>query len=517
MEFQTRVIRKCQEKGRAFSQITLDDDYIVPDSRPDVIKIIHTQGNIIFEETRISNQAVWMKGRLDFSVLYRSDQEENKIETTNGSIPFQEKLVIDGVEELDPLKMSWTLEDISVTLINSRKLGIRALADILVIAEENKDEDIPYGVEGEQYQQKVAEQEVLRLVSSKKDILRIRNELTLPNAKPNIHRLLWYCINPRNMEPVLANGKILMNGEAQIGILYKSAEDEQIQWYETMMPVQGEIDCGTCEESDIFWTRAEPVTLELEARSDYDGEERLLGIEIALDVDIKLWKEETISVLEDVFALDRRVIPHYEQSMFQKLLVKNAAKIRLAEQIKLEKDQERILQICSCEGNIGIDHTTITEDGIMVEGVLNVHALYVTADDNFPVSHFAATIPFEQLIEVPGIKSDVQFEIESGIDQLGLNLMDNSECEMKAVVSLCVIALEPFALNRLVNVEEEPLNVEELQKQPGLVGYVVRAQEDLWDIAKQYHTTVEELISTNSLKSRKVKPGTKIMIVKKVS
>ena len=78
MELKKQIIKKVKNKGKEFSQITLDDDYIVKDSKPDVIKIIHSQGNVSVEETRINSGAVWINGRMDFMVIYRRDEEYNK-------------------------------------------------------------------------------------------------------------------------------------------------------------------------------------------------------------------------------------------------------------------------------------------------------------------------------------------------------------------------------------------------------------------------------------------------------
>ena len=77
LELKKHEIRQNRKKAGAFTQITLDDDYIVPDSKADVVKIIHTMGNVTFEEPKVTGQSVWVKGRMDFTVLYRSDQAEN--------------------------------------------------------------------------------------------------------------------------------------------------------------------------------------------------------------------------------------------------------------------------------------------------------------------------------------------------------------------------------------------------------------------------------------------------------
>ena len=51
MELKKQILKQNIQKGKAFTQVTLDDDCIVKDSKPDIIKIIHTKGSIIFEES----------------------------------------------------------------------------------------------------------------------------------------------------------------------------------------------------------------------------------------------------------------------------------------------------------------------------------------------------------------------------------------------------------------------------------------------------------------------------------
>ena len=58
--------------------------------------------------------------------------------------------------------------------------------------------------------------------------------------------------------------------------------------------------------------------------------------------------------------------------------------------------------------------------------------------------------------------------------------------------------------------------MEALSAQPGMIGYLVKENETLWDIAKRYHTTESELMETNGLKSFNVVPGNKLLIVKRV-
>ena len=59
--------------------------------------------------------------------------------------------------------------------------------------------------------------------------------------------------------------------------------------------------------------------------------------------------------------------------------------------------------------------------------------------------------------------------------------------------------------------------MESLENQPGFVGYVVQENEDLWEIAKNYHTTVSHIMETNHLLEEEISVGSKLIIVKDIA
>ncbi len=208
-------------------------------------------------------------------------------------------------------------------------------------------------------------------------------------------------------------------------------------------------------------------------------------------------------------------------SVQKKLLIKNEAKLRISEQMKPAEEQERILQLCSFEGHAEMDHVEPVENGLQVEGILTVDILYATTDDSFPIAHTQEQIPFTQIVDVPGMKGhteDISYEIEPAIDQLAVNLLDNERFEVKAVISPADNCTAGSVHGKkIVDIHKEPLDAVELMKQPGIVGYIVKKEEQLWDIARHFHTTEAEIMETNGLKSADVQQGDKLLIVKKVS
>lgn len=518
MELEKQIIKMNRERGRAFSQITLEDDYIVPDSKPDVIKIIHTQGNLVFDEPRINNQALWINGRMNFTVLYRSEDEMWKLETVSGTIPFQEKLSLDNLEEQDNIRLRGSFEDISAAIINSRKLAIRAVMNIQAKAENEAWEEIVTGMPMEErYEQKTGEKMLLCLKYAQKDILRIRKEMELPPGKPNILELVYRNLAIKKVETAVTDRGIQIIGEACICVIYRSQGEEAIQCYETSMPFDGMLESQAIDPQDICWIQAEPEIMELDVRDDYDGEQRVLGVELSFDVTVRVWSEEAFPVLEDVYALDCQLSLKKEPIGCESLLIQNQTKVRVAEQLELEKNQEKILQICCSSGELVIERTTKQEQGLFVEGILRVHLLYLTSDDFLPVAHAQGYVPVEQLVEIPPAAGEMRYELQSNIEQFQVNLLDSSSYEVKATISLEVIAFEKIEFDKIVDMEEQPLDLEMLQRQPGLIGHKVKPGEDLWNIAKVYHTTVERIQSTNHLEGEEIHPGQKLVVVKEIT
>ena len=191
MELKRQLFRQNLLRSKAFTQITLDDDCIVKDNKPDLLNIIHTRGSVIFEDVKVSSQTVWVTGQLRFVVLYRS--EDNRLESFTDSINFGEKIFMDEVEERDTVNLSGDLEDLNISAINSRKLAVRALLGIHAVCEVPVEEEIVSGVENDpDIQQKSRTMQLLALTSAKKDILRVHSDIALPQSECRTSAL-WLC------------------------------------------------------------------------------------------------------------------------------------------------------------------------------------------------------------------------------------------------------------------------------------------------------------------------------------
>lgn len=536
MQLNKIKLHSCTTFASAQSQITLDDDYNVPDYRPDIVKVLKEKGELHFDEAKAAAGAAWLKGRLVFRVLYRSDQENGKISCLKGEIPFQEKLNMDGVQEYDVIQASGEIEDLTIGVIHSRKISVRAV--ILLKTEEprEKEDELCVGIEADDgCEKRYRNTNILQLLCMKRDQCRQKSEITLPSSKPNVQEILWKSLEIRNLDTKMGQDGVKLSGEVLISVLYQEEEEtDRVQWYETVIPLDCGVECDAGTEADIIYkVKARPASMELEVKPDYDGEERVLVLELVMNLDIRVWKEQEISMLEDVYSLKKEIIPVCTGVTLHHISVKNDSQCRLTEQMELAESQEKILQICSCEGTVHLESTELTEQGVRAEGILVTELLYITTDDQMPIGSAREIYPFEQLIEIPQQtarternkpeelealerKNKLQTELDCRISQLSAVMLDQDHVEIKAVIGLDLLAFEQEQIDNITDMREEALDMEQLQKRPGLVGYIAKDGDSLWSIAKGNDTTVEDILRDNHRTDEDLRRGEKILIVKKV-
>ena len=129
------------------------------------------------------------------------------------------------------------------------------------------------------------------------------------------------------------------------------------------------------------------------------------------------------------------------------------------------------------------------------------------------------TLPFNEVVEVAGLSpetSRISYDLEAGIDQLTTALLDQSQVECKAQIRLCVIVFENHTVKNVEKIEAAPLDGEQLRMQPGMIGYIVKEGDDLWNIAKTHRVTIPQIMELNELTEEAVQPGNKLMIVKTI-
>lgn len=518
MELIKKNIHMNKLKCKSSLQLTLDEDFNVPDVKPDISKIIKEQGDIKINEIKAMNGKLLIKGALGFNVLYLSDEDHRPLHNISGEIPFDEVVNMEQTCADDEPILKWELEDLTTGLINSRKLSVKSIVQLNVAVEELYDEETAVMIEGPEDIQYINKKiEVTDVCVDKKDTFRIKDEIIIPSNKGNILNLLYTDIGLNNVEVRLLDERFSIKGIIPVFVLYESENEENsMEYYETEIPFSGVVDCSGCTEDMIDDITFNILSKSIEIKPDLDGEERVLDIEVILDMNIKVYQIEEPEILCDVYSPCKEITPIVRDAVYENLVIKNNSKYRISDRIRVPENQPKILQICHANGVIKIDDIIPEGSELGVEGVLEVSILYISDDDRSPLNSVKGAIPFAQAIELKGMKPDSNYDIKPSIDQLSVMMLDGDEIEVKATMNLNTIVFDKIAEQIITDIEVAELDLEKLQEMPGIIGYVVKSDDTLWKIAKKYYTTVDSIMSINDLEDDNIKVGDKLIIMKTV-
>lgn len=515
MELVKRHIHMNRRRGSVTSQMTLDDDFNVPDTMDDVEQLILDSGEIQIESAKNQGEKVAVKGKLNFRILYRTPS--GQVMTLAGGIPFEENVNMPGLSESDYIQAGWELDDLNVGIINSRKLNVKALVTLKIQAETIYDAeaaaDVKFDGNVETLKRTIT---AAALGVRRKDTFRVKEVLTLSGNKPDIDILLWQDIKLRGVNTKPLDGKVHIDGELMVFAIY-AGEDGQmpVQCMEESIPFSGEVELDESVEEMIPFITVRLVHKDMEVNPDSDGEMREISVDAVMELDMRLYEEEEVELLSDLYALDREILPDTGEACFDQIAAKNMLKNKIQEKVSLPVGQ-RILQICHSDGDVKIDEVQIGDRELSIDGVLEVRLLYLTADDASPVGASTEMLPFHMTAEVPGISPDSVYQIEPGIEQISAVMLGGDTVEIKAVVTADILVLSQVCEQVILDVREQPVDVEALKQMPGIVGYLVQPGDSLWKIARTFHTSVEDIMAANNLSDSVIHPGDKLILVKAV-
>ena len=515
MELVKKKIHMDRIGSRAGTQIVLEEDVNISDNKPDADYLLNSKGEIIPEEIRAGENVVHIRGRMVVSVLYLTDME-GICASMEAVIPFEEKINMEGTANADTILADSTIEDLTVGLINSRKLSVQAVVSFRLEKEEHLEQDAAvdlYHDEPVEYRRQT--HDVVQLALQKKDIFRLKEEMELTGNLPNVFQTIWHHITFDHVEFKALEEKLSIQGEMKAFFLYEGEGDnDRTMWYENTVPFSGIIECHGCRENmipDISYSLGQ---CSVEVRQDFDGEERVFCVEPVLELDIHLYEEEKLEVLSDIYGVEQEIEALTTEVQLKSLLLNGAGKCKIAEHVKIQNPEMPVYQLIHSEGEIMIDEQTVVENGISVNGTLTVTTLYLCGNGAKTIYSTRNTIPFSYVVEADNITPTSIFRLHDSVEQLTVTMLDGDELDVKAALQFKAVVFAVKKSHLITDIKVSDLDLNRLSELPGMVICIAGPDDTLWDIGKRYYVPVAQLKAVNELASEEISAGDKILVVK---
>jgi len=357
-----------------------------------------------------------------------------------------------------------------------------------------------------------------RFIGSSKAVCTIEDSMEIPSGSPSISEILRSDIKIVNMECKAADNKIIVMGQANIRTLYASDDgDRSIKAVEHEIPFTQIIDFPGIEEENDIEFGYEIQNYSFEPAEDEDGELRLINGEIDVGVWVSVSAREDKEVMVDAYGLRTDL-------GMEKMIVKteeyfpcSRSQVILKDTISLDSDFPGITEIITVFSKPILSEYEFEENRVVINGVVNSYMLYYSDDREQPVCCFRRDIPLSHALEVKDIKPSAGCEIDLDMEHINYNMISGRDVEARFVVGINVKLHGEDEHVLIENVVENPPGEERaLQQMPSITIYFVQEGDTLWDIAKKYRSTCEDIARENRIDSTaSVSPDMQLFIARK--
>lgn len=487
-------------------------EYLIPDTHPDVIKILMIDARPFIVNTEVMQDKVYLEGQVEYNILYFAKDEDNlAVNSISYNDKFNSQVDISGAEHRMICEADCEVEHINASIINERKVSVDGIFKIKCTLYENKRIDMIKDMDSaDDVQMQKQSTYIDKIMGNMITEMKGKASLQVSGDKPQIVRILNIYPILHKKDVKIMEGKIQCSAFCKVNVMYRGPESTDVCMLEDDFYVSEEFDMENVLPnmhaiSDFYVNAAE-----YSIREDETGESRLLDIEVPINVNAKVMDKENIDLIEDAYSPHMTMELNKEKQELVLMLGENSSETIVKDNIYLDSEDLMPSQIINTSGKVSILDKKIMENKVMVEGIIRCEIIYKGNDENNSISSVSGEIPFNTSIEISGVKIDMMAKLKASIESIDADIEANTLAVKAVINTSCRVyykTLREFLVDVKCTEDEHP------KKKSSVTIYVVQPGDSMWSISKKYYITQEELIKINDMEPNgQIKPGEKLLI-----
>jgi len=484
----------------------IEQDILVPDTKPDVMKIIKVNNNVYISSKEIMDSSIRITGQISYYIIYMS--VDGQVRGINMSYPFVKVIDDKQIKKDMMVRIIPTVKNIIYSLPNERKIAVKTEVIFRYKLSEIGEVEILNRIEEcNSLECKMSKDSFFNVIEYKTDVFEAREDIMLPEGLPGANEILRVSNNIVNTEYKVSYNKILVKGEIRTDIVYISNTDNsEIYSYETNIPFTGMLEFSNISDNSKFDIKYSLRNFDVNLDTSNETG-RMISISADVDVDSILYEEKEIEYIEDFYSMEENL--DYDTNAVN--IIKNKENIvktiMLKDNVGNLPDMAKLLDYTIDISNLT---TKISGGNIYINGNIKVSIMYEITEGR-KVESKTYDLLVDETIELSKDVDEkyinVNIEVIKGIVRINNN---NVEANIELLVNIDVDNVE--TINEVNNIKEEKINLDMFDS---MNIYIVKKGDNLWDIAKKYKTSVAKIANINDLSDEnKLDIGQKILIIR---
>ena len=479
------------------STTILKDEYLIPDTHPDVQEILMVEAKPLIVNKEVMGDKVMLEGRIEYNIIYIPREDNMALNSVKYIEKFTNYLDLREEEHKAICEVECKTEHIEAMVMNERKIRIEGIMKLDFELYKGVEFEFVTDIQGaEGVQVKKDIEPVSRLAASKKVELISKSMIRVGMDKPQVLKILTCSMLLHKKEIKISEDKVNMSCYCNINILYLGSETKDVLSLVDDVYISKEEEVVGISSNMIPYVSYEIENSDITLEEDDLGEIRIINTEFLVKAKLKVFSKEDINIVKDAYSTKFPIEINKDGNEVGIIHGIQESETVVKDNIYIKEGDLKPEQIVVVVANINVTDKNISDNRLTIEGIINTKILYRTSSEEKGFGQVEGDIPFVIGIDMVGMNSKMKAIVKCNLESLD-SIIEANTIGIKATIN--AKAKVSYEINKdfISEIIEGEGEVEEQKSSISI--YIVGKEDSIWDLAKKFKTTVDELIKINGV------------------
>lgn len=477
------------------SEQTVDADFALPDYCPDIQKILKCQIEPHIESKNIVGDRIEIEGISIVKIIY-IDAIKTSVRCTEQSYPFSISNNLKDTPQYAVIQTDTKVNYLNCRALSPRRLNIHGAFNVAIKVIDKSEVRTCTNIIGEDVQQKKMNVDYSYLQGVAQQQFSITETLETGQNRPAIQSVIRSDIRAVCNECKPITNKIMYKGDLLVKLMYLSDLDSgKIETMEYTIPFSQVIDINGANEKSLCAVRTEIMNYNVTLRTEIGFDDPLPVLSAKICVTAFAYEERDTMVVTDCYSTNYFIEPSY--ASYSLPMLKSNIKETVVDKSTVEfsdNSLSRVIDIWCEKGNV----ICCESDGkTVLNGKYNICILAVDTSNN--VIYTERTKEYTHNLTSVTKTSKLSGYVLPECISVGFRFVSEKRVEVRTEMLITGEIYDVCTVNAVSSAKADEEKKRRREDIASLVLYFADEGEDVWNIARDYCTSVTQVRQENDL------------------
>lgn len=483
----------------------IDVEFTLPEYCPDIGKIFKCKTATRISSKSLNDKSITVDGSICITVLYCDTN--NKLCSYEYQYPFNKVRETDVDTSGCDLYANAKTDYINCRAVSGRKVDIHGAATINLKLFCRKCKTIISDIDDWGVEARRSTAPATSPMGYAEKYIIIEEEIGLSDGATAIEKIIRYDAYPTVTECKIISDKVMNKGEMAVNITYCAENSTNPQVVKTLIPFSQIVDIQGVTENCQCETKTILSYIDVKPKTNAAGECKSFTLNAKLLLCSQAYCEDAVPIICDAFSRRFEADIVKDKVTFTKICDNIKERFHFKENVTLNESVTSVLDLwCDVQSaKSKFSDSKMTVCGVLIVSIVGVN-------ENGETIFIEKPLDFEYSRSLNNITDVLECQPEISVVSCGYTINSPTTLEIRADLALNAAVLEKQEIELITELKLNEQKLKPKKDNCALTVYFASGQESVWDIARIYNASVDEIIKINNIQGEYVNDGSMLLV-----